>query len=104
MSCFAHQHADEDYLRVLLTVRGQVQGVSFRKQALKRALELNVSGWIKNLDDGSVQGCLEGAAPDVEELLQWCSLGPERARVQSIESEFHDYAGEFDGFYIIYPE
>lgn len=81
-----------------------MQGVSFRKQTLKRALELNVSGWVKNLDDGSVQSCLEGAAQDVEALIQWCSLGPERARVQSIESEFHDYAGEFDGFCIIFPE
>jgi len=93
----------EDNLRVLLTIKGHVQGVSFRKQTMKQALERNVSGWVKNLDDGSVQSCLEGAAADVRLLLDWCSHGPEEARVHSIKSELHAYTGEYDEFRIIYP-
>jgi acylphosphatase len=87
-------------VRVSLTVRGKVQGVAFRKQTMRKAEELNVSGWVRNLSDGSVQGCFEGAETNVEALVVWCSIGPERARVDAIESESYLYTGEFTDFQI----
>jgi acylphosphatase len=101
MSCRTQCYPSEAKVRVLLTVKGEVQGVSFRKQTLNRALELKVTGWVKNLEDGSVQGCLEGAVGDVEALRDWCSRGPARARVYAMESIVQTYAGEFDGFSIL---
>jgi acylphosphatase len=81
-----------------------VQGVSFRKHTLRKAVELDVRGWVKNSPDGSVQGCFEGAESHVDALLVWCSIGPERARVDAVESERHPYTGEFPDFRILYPE
>lgn len=87
-------------VRALLTVRGKVQGVSFRKHTLRMAQELRVSGWVRNLDNGSVQGCFEGPRSQVEALIAWCSLGPERAVVEALTSEFHSFTGEFQEFCI----
>ena len=91
-------------VRISLTVKGEVQGVSFRKHTLRKAQELNVRGWVENCSDGAVQGCFEGVESDVDALLVWCSIGPERARVDAIESERLPYTGEFSDFRILYPE
>ena len=86
---------------MLARIHGRVQGVSFRTHACSIARELGVSGWVRNLQDGTVQGCFEGCRSNVEALLVWCSIGPERARVQAIESEIHNYTGEFPDFRIL---
>jgi acylphosphatase len=88
-------------IRILTNISGKVQGVSFRKHTLKIACELNVSGWVRNQSDGTVQGCFEGNDSHVEALLVWCFVGPERARVQAIESKIQKYTGEFSEFRIL---
>lgn len=87
--------------RVLLRVSGTVQGVSFRKQTMMRALELGVTGWVRNLADGSVEGCFEGSRFALCALLKWCSKGPERSEVASMESLWQPYRGEFIDFCIL---
>ena len=97
--------AEERYIRVLVTVRGIVQGVSFRKQTLRKALELDVRGWVRNAEDGSVEALFEGPESGVSALLAWCSRGPERSQVQSVSSCVQEYTGEeFEDFRILYPE
>lgn len=88
-------------IRLLTKIHGKVQGVSFRKHTLNIARELHVSGWVRNLPDGTVQGCFEGNRSNVEALLVWCSAGPERARVQAVENEIQNYTGEFPEFRIL---
>jgi len=87
--------------QVIMTVTGTVQGVSFRKHTRRMAEELQVTGWVRNRDDGSVEGCFEGLRSNIEALLAWCSVGPERARVESITREFHTFTGRFADFRII---
>jgi len=91
-------------IRILMTVTGRVQGVSFRKHTARMAGELGVNGWVTNLSDGSVRGCFEGDAAAVEALLTWCSAGPERARVDFLTCEVHPYTGEYRGFRILQDE
>nr|WP_239100501.1 acylphosphatase [Phycicoccus sp. CSK15P-2] len=50
-------------------VRGRVQGVGFRWWTRSRALELGLSGWARNTDDGRVEVAAEGARDDVERLV-----------------------------------
>lgn len=88
-------------VRIVVRIRGKVQGVSFRKQSLQVAKVLDVSGWVRNLPDGTVQACFEGRKSNVEVLLSWCSVGPERSQVQAVESKFHSYTGEFQDFRIL---
>lgn len=69
-----------------ISVTGKVQGVYFRKNTVEKALSLNITGIVKNLSDGSVYIEAEGFEEDLEEFLQWCHQGPDRAEVTSVKS------------------
>jgi len=77
---------ENDAMRsVDVTVRGRVQGVSFRAYAEERAAHLGVSGWIRNEPDGSVAGHFEGGAEAVAAMVEWCRSGPRLARVDAVD-------------------
>jgi acylphosphatase len=79
-------------------VTGLVQGVNFRYHTRQTAQAHNVSGWVMNLPDGSVEGCFEGEAADVNAVIDWCRTGPDWARVDHLAFRKEPYRGEFDGF------
>jgi acylphosphatase len=66
-------------------VTGLVQDVWFRASTAKRAVQAGVRGWVRNLADGRVEAVLEGSAGAVNEMIDFCSQGPESARVDQIE-------------------
>jgi acylphosphatase len=66
-------------------VRGRVQGVFFRDSARRRAEAAGVAGWIANRPDGAVEAVFEGDDAAVDELVEFCSRGPSRAEVHSVE-------------------
>ncbi len=70
-----------------LRITGRVQGVFFRSSTKKKAEGLNVAGWVRNVEDGSVEVFAEGAEVDLQELIKWCRKGPEGARVENVEIE-----------------
>lgn len=87
-------------IRVSVVVHGLVQGVSFRHYTFRRALELGVTGWVRNLPDGSVEGLFEGEASAVNALVDWCHHGPPSAQVDRVDLREEVYIGEFDDFSI----
>jgi acylphosphatase len=54
-------------------ITGKVQGVYFRKFTQQKAVELNIYGWVKNEEDGSVIGVAEGRIEKLNELKFWLS-------------------------------
>ncbi len=70
-----------------MVVSGRVQGVGFRAAAQRRASLLGVSGWVRNLPDGSVEMHAEGDDDKVNEYLEWCHVGPGVARVDEVSVE-----------------
>jgi acylphosphatase len=86
--------------RVSVIVRGRVQGVAFRHHTCRRALELGVTGWVRNLPDGAVEGLFEGDDGAVASLVEWCRSGPPAARVDQLDIRKGHYIGEYDGFAI----
>jgi DNA ligase D-like protein (predicted 3'-phosphoesterase) len=72
---------------VHVTVRGAVQGVGFRYATVRRAQELNVAGWVRNQDDGSVYVHAEGRPEQVDQLIEWLRSGPRGAQVEELRSE-----------------
>lgn len=70
-----------------LKVRGLVHGVFFRATMARIASEYGVTGWVRNLTDGSVEAFLEGEEKSVQRLVEWARRGPPRARVDHVEVE-----------------
>ena len=86
--------------RVQVIVSGIVQGVAFRHHTCREAVRHGVSGWVRNLPDGTVEGCFEGEATAVTTLVDWCHHGPSLARVDRVTVTDVPYQGEFTGFFI----
>jgi acylphosphatase len=69
-----------------ITVKGKVQGVSYRYSTKAVADQLGVRGTIKNLPDGDVAIEAEADNATLEMFLDWCNEGPQGAEVTSVES------------------
>lgn len=67
-----------------ITVRGKVQNVGFRYYTQKKALELQISGFVKNQPDGTVYIEAEGGEEELHGFIAWCHRGPQWARVESV--------------------
>jgi acylphosphatase len=77
-----------------MRIRGGVQGVGFRFETRARAQSLGLSGWVRNLPDGSVEAAFEGDPERVESMIEWCRRGPHGARVDDIEVSWEEPTGE----------
>jgi acylphosphatase len=66
-------------------VSGHVQGVWFRESCRREAEARDVSGWIANRADGTVEAVFEGHEPAVAEMVAWCRAGPPRAVVTGVD-------------------
>ena len=84
--------------RVYVLISGMVQGVFFRSSAKKRADELHLTGWVRNLDDGRVEAVFEGAQEKVDKIVEWCRKGPNYADVKDVQVISEKYTGEFKDF------
>ena len=80
--------------RIRLIIRGRVQGVWYRGSAQEVARELGLTGWARNLGDGSVELVAEGGRPALEALKAWCKEGPPLARVHDVLEEQLTPCGE----------
>ncbi|MGM0845280.1 MAG: acylphosphatase [Bacillota bacterium] len=61
--------------KVHLFVEGHVQGVGFRYFTKNKADELKISGWAKNLDDGSVEITAQGNEFNIEQFVTFVKNG-----------------------------
>ncbi len=66
-------------------VEGRVQGVGFRYFVVRRASELGLRGWTRNLYDGSVEVAAAGPEPALDALENAISSGPPHARVTGVK-------------------
>lgn len=84
---------------ISITVSGLVQGVYYRQSTKEKALELGISGIVKNLPDGSVHILATGSDDQLDQLVAWCKVGPRNAQVSSVNVESVDVQKYF-GFTI----
>ncbi|MDH5541845.1 MAG: acylphosphatase [Nitrospinota bacterium] len=84
--------------RVHLIVHGIVQGVFFRSTTAETGLSLGLTGWAKNLPDGTVEIVAEGEKSKLEKLVAWCKKGPPSARVTSVDARWEEPGNGFETF------
>lgn len=73
-----------------MLINGYVQGVFFRATARDKAMELGLTGYVRNLPDGSVEMAAEGEERALRELIGWCRQGPPEARVDRVEMSWDE--------------
>ncbi len=87
-------------VRAAVVFHGRVQGVYFRANCEKRAVDLGVEGFVRNRPDGAVEAVFEGERRAVEDLIEWNRAEQPAARVASIDVEWSPATGEFGVFEI----
>ncbi len=65
-------------------VTGYVQGVGFRAYAMARALTLDLSGYVRNRRDQSVEVLAMGPLESIEAFHRALLVGPEGSRVDQV--------------------
>lgn len=85
-------------MRLSAIVHGRVHGVFFRDFTQRQARSLGLSGYVRNLPDGTVEAVAEGPQEALEKLLGQLRVGSPEARVDRVDSHWTDHSGEFDRF------
>ncbi len=88
--------------RAHMYIEGRVQGVFYRVFARDTAMNLGLSGWVRNLYDGRVEAVLEGNHEHIKKALGEYRKGPPGASVTHIEITWETCTGEAKGFDIRY--
>lgn len=87
----------------LAWVHGMVQGVGFRYSTQHEAQKLGLTGYVRNMDDGSVEVLACGESQRVAQLVDWLKAGgPRSARVDKVLTEPHQPDREWTNFGIRY--
>jgi acylphosphatase len=81
---------------------GRVQGVGFRMFVQQNAIDLGVTGWVRNMEDGTVDMELQGTQEQIDKLEAIIRKGNYFIRVQAFSLEAIDVQPDESGFKIRY--
>jgi acylphosphatase len=84
--------------RLSAVVFGRVQGVFFRDFTRRQALLLSLTGYVRNLPDGTVEAVAEGTREALKKLLEQIKVGPPGAQVDRVDLRWEEHSGEFEHF------
>lgn len=88
--------------RLHVIIHGKVQGVNFRWVTYEKALQLNLTGWVKNTPGRKVEAVFEGDEESLKEMLQFVKKGPPAARVTTVEEGWSETDIPYQEFTIEY--
>ena len=91
-----------DLVRYFGTATGRVQGVGFRMFVQQNAMELGITGWVKNMSDGTVTMELQGPQAAIDRLEAVIREGNYFIKVQSFGLEVRDVVAMEQRFEIHY--
>lgn len=84
-----------------IIVKGKVQRVGFRYFTYKLAKKMGLVGYVKNLEDGSVEIVVEGKKEDIIKLISDVRIGPPNAFVKDLEIYWFEPKYNFNDFIIV---
>jgi len=88
--------------RLHATIHGRVQGVSFRYYTTRTARRLDLTGWVANRWNGTVETIAEGRQKALEEFRAFLHQGSPSAFVQQVDAQWKAPTGEFERFRVRY--
>jgi acylphosphatase len=87
-------------MRAHIIVSGLVQGVGFRYFIYRKAAELDLKGFVRNLYNGDVEIVVEGETDKIKILIEHAKIGPHSAYVKDLKVEWEEDKNEFTDFRI----
>lgn len=87
-----------EIVRVHAWVQGRVQAVGFRAFVQHNAMQIGVTGWVRNVGYDTVEAVAEGSKVQIDEFLQMMKRGPLGSRVDKSREEWEQVTGEFAAF------
>ena len=87
---------------VRVTVYGRVQGVYFRDFVSRQARGLDLTGYVRNTPERTVEVHAEGERKQLEQLIDHLKVGPPAARVEKVVTNWSEYTGGYPNFTIRY--
>lgn len=93
---------DGERQTIRVKVTGHVQGVGFRAWTRKQARMLDLAGWVRNENDGSVSALFQGGGESLQQMLKCLRAGPAGATISRIEREEDGDAAIIHGFEVRY--
>ena len=87
-----------EIVRVHVWVKGLVQNVGFRAFVEYSAVQLGVTGWVRNVGYDTVEAVAEGRRDKVDLLVETMKAGPRASRVNELRVEWEQVSGEFKSF------
>jgi acylphosphatase/archaellum component FlaC len=94
----------KDIIALRLTIKGRVQRVGFRRYALDLAQDLGLGGYVKNLEDGSVELLVQGQKESVERFLEALKKPPPPISIREVIEAKLEPTPEIRAFKILYGE
>ncbi|HUU08487.1 MAG TPA: acylphosphatase [Dehalococcoidales bacterium] len=91
-----------DLVSLRAVVYGLVQGIFFRAFVSRRARELELTGYVRNLPERMVEVQAEGERDKLEKLIVSLQAGPPGARVEKVITVWSKYTGDYTGFSVRY--
>jgi tRNA pseudouridine55 synthase len=79
---------EKDFLEFQAKIYGKVQGVGYRYFTEKIAKNLNILGYVKNLEDGTVEVVAQGKEEGLQKFIEQLKIGPFLAKVEKIDIIF----------------
>lgn len=101
MESYFHPRIKENSMNKRIKVFGLVHGVGFRYYISRKAMELSISGYVRNCKDGTVEIIAQGEDKEVEELIEYSRIGPRFSDVSDVEVSDIVNEVEFPSFKIL---
>ncbi|MFH1454391.1 MAG: acylphosphatase [Armatimonadota bacterium] len=86
--------------QIHLIINGDVQGVGYRYFARSVASKYNLTGYVKNLNDGTVEAVIEGEEDNVNKAIDELRQGPPGAYVTSVDMQWKAPTSFYNSFSI----
>ncbi len=87
-----------DLARARVRIWGVVQGVGYRYFVRQQATSLGLSGYVRNLPDGSVEVVAEGDRSLIHALIDELKIGPRYAHVERMDVAWEEPRKDLGGF------
>ena len=84
------------------TVFGKVHGVWFRDSTQQEAVNLEITGWVKNIPDGTVYLEAEGEENNLKNLERWIHIGSPLSRVDRVDLQWSEPTNTYSTFEVIF--